>query len=147
MRLHPISLKLPPFLVKPICPEFEQNYGDLLGFLQTDQGRAMAYGVPNGIEAAYQVIKSQKLASLTPETVLQDPNWRQKILENPEVKNAILQQYGQQVQAGQPPVVISGGQASNIPTSPVPDIKSTDDAKAASVPFFANILKRKGGTS
>mgnify|MGYP006950033455 CR=1 FL=1 len=84
------------------------------------------------------------MSSLTPETIVQDPHWRQKLLENQELRNAILQQYGQQIQQNQPPIVISGNQPSNIPTQPVPDIKTVEQAKAASVPFFQQFFKRGG---
>lgn len=128
-------------------PDFDQLYPDVVGFLQTPQGRALATSVPNGVEMAYQVVKAQRNASYTPENILQDPTFRQQILQDPEIKKAILQEYGQGLQQNQPPVVIGSGQPNNIPVTPGAEIRNTEQAKAASIPFLSGFLKSRGGIS
>lgn len=123
-------------------PDMVDVYPDMVSILEANPHIA---DFPNALDTLYKMAKGQKYGTPPPapptlEQLLQDPANLQKVLENPAVKNAILSNYAQSVKAGQPPVVI-GSQPGAVPPAAAPvEIKSTTDAKKATMGFFQRML-------
>ena len=100
------------------------------------QGQHLA-NMPNAVEVAYNMAKAQSMGK--PEDLLQDQNFRQKIMQNEGIRNEILKNYAQGVQEKQPPVVI-GNQHGEVPSTPPDELKTTQDAKKATVNFFQRMM-------
>jgi hypothetical protein len=75
--------------------------------------------VPNAVEVAYNMAKGMRPAPPPPPTVeqlLQDQNYRQKILSDPTIQAEIRKSYVQDVQQGAPPMTI-GSQPGGVSVS------------------------------
>ncbi len=116
-------------------PDFEQLLPEIQKVVE-EQGNILAE-LPNAVEVAYNLAKARQVKP--PEQLLRDPAFRQRILQDEEIRNEILKAYAQQVKNGQPPVVI-GNQPGQSPATPPLEIKTTSDAKKATLGFFSRIM-------
>lgn len=90
--------------------------------------KAMEKAGQNPLEAIYAVAKGlHRPAPPTPEQLIADPNYRQKIVSDPNIKNEILKSTVTDIKAGQPPTVI-GSQAGVPPATPAEKPKSAREA-------------------
>lgn len=115
-----------------------QKYPDFDSFMPQmqeiikEQGSYLS-GLPNSVDVIYNMAKAQTIKS--PEDYLKDEAFRQKLLQDETIRNEILKQYAQTVKDGQPPVVLSN-QHGEPPLAEPMEIKSTQDAKKATLSFF-----------
>ena len=73
--------------------------------------------VPNAIESLYYMAKGQSAASAPqPDQLLQDPSFQEKIIQNEQIRNMVLQNYQQAKTQSAPPNVMNRG-ASQVPSS------------------------------
>lgn len=118
--------------------EARQKYPDFDNFMPQmqeiikEQGAYLS-GLPNSVEVVYNMAKAQTIKS--PDDYLKDEAFRQKLLQDETIRNEILKQYAQTVKDGQPPVVLSN-QHGEPPLAEPMEIKSTQDAKKATLSFF-----------
>jgi hypothetical protein len=74
---------------------------------------------PSAFDIAYNYVKGQKAASLDPANLAKDENFlNQYVLNNPDVKNRVLQTHMQSIQQNTPPPVLGnqvGGQQLGMP--------------------------------
>lgn len=132
--------------VRQKYPDFD-NYTPKMQEIVQKQGQYLA-NLPNAVEVVYNMAKAQSMPSqptqqLSKENLLKDENFRQDILKDQSIRNEILKEYAQQARDKQAPVVL-GKQSGEPPASPPEEIKSTKDAKKASMNFFQRIAG--GGT-
>lgn len=75
--------------------------------------------VENGLEYAYLAAKGMSAPSYSPDQLLNDPNVKQQILANEEIRNQIISDYTRQLQDknGSAPTVM-GGQPGGQPAAP-----------------------------
>jgi len=104
-----------------------------------EQGQYLA-ALPNAVEVVYGMAKARNPQQQTSqpqntEDILQNNEVRQRILQDPSIKQEILKQYAQEVKQKQPPPVL-GDQHGEPVASPPEEIKSTKDAKKATMNFF-----------
>ncbi len=93
---------------------------------------------PRAVETIYHIAKgrtAQEMQPQNPQQLVKDPKMREMFLNDESIKNEILKKYAQSVKEKQPPVTI-GSQPGEIPAAPPEEIKSTKDAKKASISFF-----------
>lgn len=112
-------------------PDFD-NYMEQMQEIVKRQGQYLA-ALPNSVEVIYNMAKAQTIKS--PDDYLKDEAFRQKLLQDETIRNEILKQYAQTVKDGQPPVVLSN-QHGEPPLAEPMEIKSTQDAKKATLSFF-----------
>ncbi len=118
--------------------EARQKYPDFDSFMPQmqeiirEQGAYLA-NLPNSVDVIYNMAKAQTIKS--PEDYLKDEAFRQKLLQDETIRNEILKQYAQTVKDGQPPVVLSNQHGEPPSVEPM-EIKSTQDAKKATLSFF-----------
>jgi hypothetical protein len=103
-----------------------------------EQGQHLA-GLPNAVEVIYSIAKGRAAAPINHDQLLQDENFRSKILQNEEIRKAILTQIAQVTKDKQPPVVL-GPQQGEPPIMAPEEIKTSKDAKKASISYFKRIL-------
>lgn len=93
--------------------------------------KAMEKAGQNPLEALYTVAKGLNRPAPppppTPEQLIADPNYRQKIVSDPNIKNEILKSSIAAIKDGQPPTVI-GSQAGVPPATPAEKPKSAREA-------------------
>lgn len=92
--------------------------------------------LPDSVEVAYNLVKARQAQ---PDALLQNQELRARILSDPQVKQEIIKQYLQEVKSGQPPAVI-GNQPGESPVALPADIKTTADARKASISLFQRYL-------
>ncbi len=96
---------------------------------------------PNGVEIAYFMAKGMKPAAPPSQDLLADDSFRQQVVQNQEVRNAVIADYLNQVrQGGTPPVVIGGQPAGASPSGAPMEIKTAKDATKAATGLFNKIL-------
>jgi len=104
----------------------------IAGSLGREALRAMEQSGQDPLQVVYEAAKKlhrpTQPAPPTPEQLLSDQNFRQQIIQNPEIKNEILKSHMQTVQQGKPPQLV-GSQPGGVPT-PTPAIapKSAKEA-------------------
>jgi len=84
--------------------------------------------LPNAVEVLYTMARGQ--TAKAPDELLSDEAFRQKLLQDENIRNAILTQHAQGVQAQSPPPVI-GNQAGLPTTSPPETPKTLSEATTA----------------
>lgn len=95
--------------------------------------------MPGGLEILYSMAKVQSMQGqpspepLTPERALADPEFRRQILENEEVRKAVLSEHVRQVktEAEKTPTLIGGQPAGSPPTTPPAQPKTFREATKA----------------
>jgi len=96
----------------------------IAGSLGREALRAMEQSGQDPLQVVYEAAKKlhrpTQPAPPTPEQLLSDQNFRQQIIQNPEIKNEILKSHMQTVQQGKPPQLV-GSQPGGVPT-PAPAI-------------------------
>lgn len=102
-----------------------------------EQGQYLST-LPNAVQTTYELAKARSVKS--PDQLLSDPNFLQKVMQNEQVKTEILKTYAQQVQQTQTPVVIGSQPTGVSPSTPPVELKTTSDAKRASMSFFQRLL-------
>ena len=111
--------------IQDLLPEMEA----MGGMLGREAIKAMEAAGKSPLEALYQTAKSlHKPAQLTPEQLINDPSYRQKILADPNIKNEILKSHVTAVKEGQPPLVIGAQPGGLIPATPSEKPKSVREA-------------------
>lgn len=120
----------------------------------SDPSNAYLAGAPNPFEAAYNLVKSRQVLSqanqpqqqqqVNPDSLLKDPAFRRKILEDQNIRNEILKNYAQGVKQGKPPVVIGSQPGGQPPAAPTEPITSTREATKHAKNFFSRMM---GGSS
>jgi hypothetical protein len=88
----------------------------------------------NPVEYAYNSLKAEQ--AKTPEQLLQDTDFRQKILADPNIRTEIIKGHAEAIKKGQPPVVIGSQPAGSPPAAPPIEIKSVRDGTKAAASFF-----------
>jgi len=94
--------------------------------------------LPDSVETAYNLVKARQATSYGPSELLQNPEIRALILANPDIKQEIINSYLKEIRSGQPPAVIS--RSGEIPSAMPAEIKSTSDARKASLLYFQNMM-------
>lgn len=90
--------------------------------------KAMEKAGQNPLETLYTIAKGlHRPEPPTPEQLIADPNYRQKIVTDPNIKNEILKSTVTGIKEGQPPPVI-GSQAGVPPATPSEKPKSVKEA-------------------
>lgn len=84
--------------------------------------------LPNAVEVLYTMARGQ--TAKAPDELLSDEAFRQKLLQDEAIRNAVLTQHAQGVQAQSPPPVI-GNQAGAVTTSPPESPKTLSEATTA----------------
>lgn len=120
-----------------------QDFDELLPEMERivqEQGNYYA-NVPNAIEAIYGVAKARTgQAQARPvEELIKDPKVREKLLSDPDIKNAVLKQYAQELKQGRPPSVI-GSQPGETPATPPEDLTQPGSAKKATLAYFRSLI-------
>lgn len=90
--------------------------------------------LPNAVEVLYTMARGQNAKA--PDELLSDEAFRQKLLQDEEIRNAILTQHAKSVQEQSPPPVI-GAQSGAVTTSPPESPKTLAEATT-------NFLRRIG---
>jgi len=124
-------------------PDFDE-YAPQMEEIVKQQGKYLST-LPNAVDVVYSMAKAQSVKEPpTPDSLLQDESFRQKILQDETIKNEILKQYAQGVQENKPPVIL-GEQQGEVPSTPPEQITNTQEAKTASMNLFRRMLG--GGSS
>lgn len=119
--------------LKDTMNEVIKTQADIINALPDTVNKAQyVFNQAKAIDAARNKPKS-------PEELLNDPEFLQKIAQNDTIKNMILKSHVEAVKSGQPPVVITntGGQP---PAAPTTEIKNTRDATKAATSYFTRLL-------
>ena len=119
-----------------------------------EKGQYLA-AMPSAVEAVYGLAKARTQTTqpnVQPQTqepvqeqsqssgVIQDPEMRQAILQDPSIRKEILKQYAEEVRSKRPPQVL-GEQPGQPPSAEPQEIRTTKDAKKASLSFFERFTK------
>lgn len=106
-RLAPIEQERLALQAQQVADQFRQSHSDFDEHREVMQGilneNPSIESLPNALEVLYAMAKVQSTPQ-TPsfESMLADPQYQQKILENEQIKNMVFQQYQQsKVQANQ----------------------------------------------
>ena len=119
------------FDLQPQMQQVIQKYGDSV------------VSLPNAVEVLYTMAKGMTEpppAPPTPEQMLQEPEYRQKILSDQSLRNEILKGYVEQVKQGQPPVTIGSQPGGAQVATPSEKPRSVREAST-----FVNQWLRGGG--
>lgn len=119
--------------LKDTMNEVIKTQADIINALPDTVNKAQyVFNQAKAIDAARNKPKS-------PDELLNDPEFLQKIAQNDTIKNMILKSHVEAVKSGQPPVVITntGGQP---PAAPTTEIKNTRDATKAATSYFTRLL-------
>jgi hypothetical protein len=80
-------------------------------------------------DVALQDLRSKQGKSL--DDYLADDNEVSKVIDNPKIRDAVIEQYLRQIQSGAKPQVITGGGNSTPAATPPTDIRTFADAQKA----------------
>lgn len=130
--------------------EFAQNNPDfealkpemrvISGLISQDALKAMEAAGTDSIQFLYNAAKSLKAPAPAPvptaEELITKPEYREKILADPNIKNEILKSQIQAVQNGAPPTVISGQPGGVPPAAPAERAGSVKEAGRFAAKFF-----------
>lgn len=101
--------------------------------------KAMEQAGQNPLEAIYSAAKGlhkPETPTPTPEQLISDPNYRQKIISDPSIKNEILKGQIEATQAGAPPPVIGSQLGGAPPAAPSERAGSAKEAGRFVAKFF-----------
>jgi HPt (histidine-containing phosphotransfer) domain-containing protein len=102
--------------------------------------KAMEQAGQDSIKFLYDSLKAFKAPPAPPtptvDELINNPEYRQKILSDPNIKNEILKTQVSAVQAGAPPPVIGAQPGGVPPSAPAEHVKSSKEAGRAVARFF-----------
>ncbi len=131
-------------------PDFD-DYQTVMQQIVKERGKYIAH-MPDAVDVIYELAKSRgsrptaqpqpQQPESTPQSThnVQDPQVRQAILQDPSIRKEILRQYAEEVKAKRPAQVL-GNQPGQPAATPPEEIRTTKDAKKASLSFFERFTK------
>jgi len=130
--------------------EFAKTNSDIFDYQPEIEQIINKYGenvvsMPNAVEVIYNMAKGMRPAPAAPpppptfEQMMADPANRQKILSDPAIKNEFLKGHVTAIKEGAAPPVMGSQPGGMAPAAPSVEIKSTNDAKKASMSFFSKL--------
>ena len=98
----------------PTMQKLTQQFGNLISQMPPDQAAKTVYDMAKSSYTPPTPAPVQK----TPQEMLADPEFQKIVMADPNINKAIIQQYAQQIKAGQPPVVIGSQPGGQPPATP-----------------------------
>lgn len=110
-----------------------------------EQGQYIT-SLPNAVEVVYSMARLKNpqqspQVQQTPESVLQNEEFRKQVLQDESIRKEILAQYAQEVKNRQTAPVM-GNQHGEPASTPPQEITTTKDAKKASLSYFQRLAGR-----
>jgi hypothetical protein len=129
--------------LKPLMSQVINEQADIISALPENLNKVQyVFNQAKAIKAQQTAaeLAAQAAQIKTPEQMLADPEFVQKILQNDQIKQMFAQSQAQAIRQGQPPVVIGNQPAGASPAAPAPDVKNIKDATPSALNYFKKVM-------